>query len=139
LTPAQAERRWNSYREFEERRARGMWTIKNEAMMRRSRERAAASFEMARDALMRKWPAEAEQMHAALTAYSERYERKMTHGDGRMLLDQVDAIAKTLPPEAAEIVRLAKLSYVGEPSLRAYVGEPTFRDELRVACDRLGR
>jgi len=129
LTPERAEYEWQRHQKFEERRARGMWTIKHEAVMRRTRERVAATFEMARAALARKWPAEAEAMHAALTAVSERYERKLTKDDGRMLLDQVDAIAAVLPPEAAEIVRLAKLSYVGEPGSA---------DELHAACARLG-
>jgi hypothetical protein len=129
MTPERAERAWERHRKYEEKMALGMWTINGDAVTRRNRERTAASFDMARSVLVRRWPAEAEAMHAALTAVAARHERKLTPGDRKMLLDEVDALANGLPPEAAEIVRLAKLSYVGEPK---------YQDELRVACERLG-
>ena len=118
VTPEKARRDWDRRREFEEKRARGMWTIKHEAVIRRSRERVDEAFAAGRDALASRWPKEAAEVYDAMVRVSQRYELKLTDGDGKMLLDRVDEIAATLPPDAAEVVRLVKLSYVGDPSNR---------------------
>src|SRR5271156_6448640 len=39
LTSEQAEREWERHRKYQEKRARGMWTINGDAVTRRNRER----------------------------------------------------------------------------------------------------
>jgi len=114
--------------DFDERRASGMWTIKHEAVVRRHRAEVVRYFEVARLTLSVHWPGEAIAMYEALTAYSLRHERKMSKEDAQELLALVDRIGASVPPRASEIVRLAKL---------AYVGDPKYREELLEACRRM--
>jgi len=129
LTPEQALRAAKRRRAFDEKRARGMWVIKHEAVMRRHRQEIVDLFETARVALAGRWPEQARELHELLTSVSLRYERNISKQAAQELLDRADRIVEALPQEAAEIARLAKLSYVGEPK---------YRQELRDACARLG-
>lgn len=131
LTPAQGERMAAERREFDEKRALGMWTIKHEAVVRKHREEVAAMLEAGRAALAPRWPMAAAELHYAMTAYSERYDRELPKAEVQALRDRVerlDQLAETLPPEAAEIVRLTKQAYCGPPAGKAVLFE---------ACERM--
>lgn len=128
LTQKQIERDERVICDMEKKRALGMWTIKHEAVMRRHREEIESLFEDARATLAGRWPEQAAMLHSLLTAYTLRHDKYLTKGDGRSLLDRVDQLAETLPPEAAEIARLAKL---------AYISDRKYQTELREACSRL--
>lgn len=128
-TPAQIERDEAVTRKFDDKRKRGMWTIKHEAVMRRHHEEIAEMFEAARSALAPRWPEQAAELHAAMRAYADKHDNRLSEVEANALLERVDRLVEALPPDAAEIARLAKLSYVGEAK---------YRTELREACARMG-